>query len=272
MAIAGCDGGGESVAPPATPVPPPAPAPEPPPPPEPTTWIGFADPARATLFEGGRVRAVVQVSGELLESPLRLSLDRGATADQLLVPEEVEIEAYAHGAVEIVGLGDQRSEAATSYRIALMPPPEGLPSRVAFADGATTFRITLNNVDREPGCARLELEAAREDFDFDGGFSTARITLEGPRNVGLRFFEPYWEERLEEREEPPDLPVDLSAAPPITLAIPGSLAYRGLSAGGHRQRITLNWYRDLRLAAVAPGCEPVRLRCRARTILTAGCR
>ena len=243
----------------------------PPPPSAARTWIGFADPARASLFEGGRVRAVIVVSGELLRSPLRLPVNRRVPADQLLVPEEVEIEEYGHGAVEIVGIGDQRSEAAANYRITLLPPSEGLPPGVAFAEAATTFRVTLNDGDRHPGCARLELGATGEDFDFDGSFSTAQVTLEGPRNVGLRFLEPYWDERLEEREDPPDLPLDLSDVPPIILAIPNSLSYQGLSAGGHRQRISLSWYQDLELAAVAPGCEPVPLRCPVESILTTGC-
>ena len=243
----------------------------PPPPVAPKTWIGFAGPARASIFEGGRVRAVIVVSGELLGSPLRLFVDRSAPADQLLVPEEVEIDEYGHGAVEIVAISDQRSEAAANYRITLLPPPEGLPPGVAFAAETTRFRITLNNVDRQPGCARLELAATREDFDFDGQFSTARFTVEGPQNVALRFVEPYWDERLEEREDPPDVPIDVSDLPAITLAIPSSLPHQGLSAGGHRQRITLSWYRDLHLAAVVPGCEPVALRCPVESILTTGC-
>ena len=270
MAFAGCGGGGESAASPATPAPPPPPPP-PEPPPEPKTWIGFADPARASLFEGGRVRAVVLVSGELLGSPLRLSVESSAPADQLRVPEAVEIEAHRHGAVEIVGLDDERSEAADSYRITLTPPPEGLPPGVVFDEAAMTFRVTLNDGEREPGCTRLELAATRERFDFNGKFSTARITLEGPQNVALRFFEPYWDDRLEEREAPPNLPVDLSSVPPITLAIPNGLLYQPLSAGGHRQRISLSWYRDLRLAAVAPGCKPVPLHCRRASRRTTRC-
>lgn len=272
VAFTGCDGGRQSAAPPTAPAPAPAPPPPPAPPPEPETWIGFADPARATLIEGSRVRAVVLVSGDLLDAPLRLSLERDAPADQLVVPEEIEIEAYGHGAVEVVGLVDGRSEAAGAYRITLLPPPEGLPPRVAFAEGATTYRVTLNDGDRDPGCGRLELNATREDFDFDGYFSKARITLEGPRNVGLRFHGPYWDDRLLDREEPPDLPIDVSDAPPITLAIPTSLSYQGLSAGGRRQRVSLSWYDDLHVQAVAPGCRPLRLRCPVRTILTQGCR
>lgn len=214
---------------------------------------------------------MVLVEGELLPSPLRLSLDHDAPAGQLLVPEDVEVAAYGYGAVEIVGIVDQRSEAAASYGVRLLPPPEGLPPGVAFDEAATIFRVTLNDGDRAPGCGRLELRATREDFDFDGRFSTARIRLEGPANVGLRFREPYWDERLEEREDPPDLPFDVAAAPPITLAIPSSLPYEVLLEGGHLQRISLGWYDDLLLAAVAPGCEPVPLRCPVESILTTGC-
>lgn len=70
----------------------------------------------------------------------------------------------------------------------------------------------------------------------------------------------------------PDLPIALSHVPPVTLAIPDSLLYQGLSAGGHRQRVSLSWYDDLRFDAVAPGCAPITLRCPVRTILTHGCR
>lgn len=242
------------------------------PPPEPKTWIGFADPARASLFEGGRFRAVVQVSGVLLRSPLVLSVEQSGPAGQVLTPETVEIEAYGHGAVEIVGISDRRTERPTEFGITLVPPPEGLPPEVALAAESATFRVSLTDGDRQPGCERLELWATREDFDFDGEFSTARVTLEGPRNVGLRISEPYWEERLEDRDEPPELSIDLADVPPITLAIPGGLLYQRLADGGHRQRISLSWYRDLRFAAVAPGCAPVTLRCAVRTILTHGCR
>ncbi len=270
VAFAGCDGGGQSAGPPTIPVPPPAPVP-PPPPPEPKTWIGFADPARASLFEGGRVRAVVLVSGEVLGSPLRLSVESSAPADQLLVPEELDIGVSRHGAIEIIGLDDGRSEAPSRYQITLTPPPEGLPPGVVFAEAATTFRVTLNDRDREPGCTRLQLVATHERFDSDGKFSTAQITLEGSQNVALRFVEPYWDERLEERNEPPNVPIDLSNVPPINLAIPNSLSYQPLSAGGHRQRISLSWYRDLQLAAVAPGCKPVPVRCRRESRRTTRC-
>jgi len=242
------------------------------PPPEPRTWIGFADPARASLVEGGRFRAVVQVSGELLRSPLVLSVEQSGPAGQVLTPETVEIEAYGHGAVEIVGVSDRRTERLTEFGITLVPSAEGLPPAVALAAESATFSVSLIDGDRRPGCERLVLSATREDFDFDGRFSTARVTLEGPRNVGLRISEPYWEERLEDRDEPPELPIDLSDVPPVTLAIPRSLPYQGLTDGGHRQRISLSWYSDLRFAAVAPGCAPITLRCPVRTILTHGCR
>lgn len=273
MVSAGCDGGDGSAASPAAPPPsaPPSPAPPPPAPPEPETWIGFADPARASLFAGGRVRAVIVVSGEPLTSPVRLTVDRSAPADQLVVPEEIEIDAYAHGAVEIVGIGDRGSEGQATYQITLLPPPEGLPARVALTEAATTYHVTLNGGNREPDCARLELDATRERFDSRGEFSTARITLEGPQNVALRLSEPYWTERLKERENPPELSIDLSAAPPITLAIPSSLPYRPLAAGGHRQQVSLSWYGDLRLAAVVPGCKPVQVRCERVSSRTTRC-
>ena len=256
MAFAGCEGAGESAASPATPAPPPT---APPPPPT-ETWIGFADPARASLFEGGRVRPVVLVSGELLESPLRLAVEHNAPPGQLLVSDEVAIKRWRHGAVEIVGLEDETSEAAASYRITLLSPPEGLPPGVALAEAAKTFQVTLNDGDRQPGCSRLRLSTARPRFGPDRRFSTAQITLEGPRNVALRFFGPYWTDRLKEREDSLDLPIDPSDAPPITLTIPSSLWYLPVSKGGHWQRMSLFWYSaDLRLAALVPGCEPVRV-------------
>ena len=217
------------------------------------------------------MRALIAVSGEPLVSPLRLTVDRSAPADQLLVPEEVEIEGNAHGVVEIVGLEDGRSETESSYQITLLPPPEGLPVGVAFAEAATTFRVTLHDGDQQSGCRPLRLSASGERVDSRGGFSTARITMEGPWNVALRFLEPYWSDRLEDWEEPPDLPIDLSAIPPVTLAIPNALSYRQLAAGGHRQQISLSWYDDLYLMAVAPGCEPVSLRCRRLSRQSARC-
>ena len=259
--ITGCDGGGESARVPTAPAPAPAPAP-PPPPPEPTTWIGFADPARARLIEGGRVRAVVQISGDLLESPLRLAVQHSAPGDQLLVADEVEIERRRHGAVEIVGAEDDTPEAGAGYEITLLPPAEGLPPGVVLDEAATTFRVIVEDGDPRPDCRRLELDATRERFDSRDEVSTARITLEGPQNVALRLSEPYWTNRFDDWEKPPELPIDLSAAPPVSLVIPESLAYQPLAASGHRQRITLAWYWDLDFAAVAPECRPVRLRCR----------
>lgn len=274
LALAGCGNGGASSTPGgasstpgAAPTPPPAP-----PPPEPQTWIGFASPTRASLVEGGRVRAVVVVSGERLRLPLRLPVDGNAPAGELLVSEEVEIEAYAHGAVEIGGIRDQRSEGTASYELALREPPEGLPSGVAFAEGATTFRVTVHDAEGRAECSRLDLEVSRESFNRPGGFSTARFTVEGPPDLAVRFLEPYWDDRFEQWDEPPELPLDLSDIPPVTLAIPSSLSYQRLSSGGHRQRIPLSWYNDLEVAAVAPGCRPVSLECQARTILTRGCR
>ncbi len=136
---AGCGDGGGLTAPQAGP----PPVPAPPPPPEPETWIGFADPARASLPEGGRVRAAIVVSGVLLRAPLALSVERSGPASEVLAPETVEIEAYGHGAVEIVGISDRRTEPPTDFRITLVPPPEGLPPEVALAAESATFSVSL---------------------------------------------------------------------------------------------------------------------------------
>ena len=161
---------------------------------------------------------------------------------------------------------------AATTRITLRAPPDGLPDEVAFTSGATTFRVTLGGSNGDPGCEQLALDARSERFDRSGGFSTARLVMEGPPGVGLRFLEPYWEDRFDQWEEPPDLPLDLSDVPPITLAIPNSLRYSGLGRRGHRQAISLSWYFDLHLAAVAPGCPPLTLRCRIRSNRTPDCR
>ena len=175
--------------------------------------------------------------------------------------------------------------AESSFWVSDLDPETALYVRVAavretadaLLQSAWTTTVMGATATRPPppsaaDCSRIALYATREDFDRRGVFSTARITLEGPPGVGLRFVEPYWDDRLTDRDDPPELPLDLSDIPPVTLAIPSSLPYRELSGGGHRQQISLAWYGDLEVVAVAPGCGPIRLRCTAETILTRGCR
>ncbi len=248
-----------------------------PPPPEPPpalthTWIGFADPLRAQLLAGGRIRVSVTAKGEPLDGPLRLRLDHALPGGTLVVPAEVLVERHGHGMFEISRPPAAGVEAASSYGIALDDPEDGLPPGVALSGNRSSLRIALLAAKGATDCSVLHLSASRERFDRRGGFSSARLLVEGPEHVAVRFLEPYWEDRFEQWDEPPELPIRLSQVADVPLIFPDTLSYRDAGGGGHSQRVSLAWYGDLELEAVAPGCAPSRLRCPVETILTQGCR
>lgn len=246
------------------------PAAEPPPPPA-VTWIGFAPPATAELFAGSRVRVSVTAAGEPLESAMTLDLHHPFPAGALDVPSEVRVERHGHGIFEIERRPTSGFEAASRHEISLRAPEEGLPPGIGLSQREDRFRVTLPEADPHD-CSALHLSATSERFDQRDGLSSARLLLEGPANVAVRFIEPYWEERLEAWDEPPELPIPLSDVAPVPLFFPDAMPYRSGAGRSHSQRVSLAWYRDLEVEAVAPGCAPVRLRCPVETILTRGCR
>ncbi len=268
LGLAGCAGDGESGA--QAPAPRPAPSPEPPPPPT-VTWIGFASPTEVEVFAGSRTRVSVTVAGEPLDAPFDLRLDHEAPAESVLIPDEVRVEQRGHGAFEIERPPASGFEAASRHEVVLRAPEDGLPAGVALSGNRGRLGVTLPESDPH-GCSGFRISATAERFDRRGGFSSAQLRLEGPEHVAIRFPGPYWDDRFEAWDEPPDLPIQPSDAAPVSLVFPDAMPYQSAGGGGHSQRVSLAWYEDLELEAVAPGCAPIRLRCPVETILTQGCR
>lgn len=272
LGLSGCGGGGGggSGAPVARPAP--APAPEPPPPPT-VTWIGFAAPSEAELFAGSRTRIMVTIAGEPLAAALDLQLDHSAPASALDIPSEVRVEQQGFGGFDIERPPASGVAAPSRHEIRLRAPEDGFPPGVALSGSRDRFLVRLREAG-PAGCPTLHLSATRERFNYrgQGGFSSARLLVEGPEGVGLRLLESYWKGRLEQWDEPPDLPIPLSQVADVPLIFPDQIPYRSAAGAGHSQRISLAWYNDLEVEAVTPGCAPTRLHCPVDTIVTQGCR
>lgn len=215
--------------------------------------LGFAAPRRAVLFEGGMLKAALEVHGRIsdgVEEAFDLVVESDAPEDALIIPAKIVIRGHGgRNQVEIVGVADRVADPPAHYRISLAPPSGGLPPGVTLLEGGTTFRLTLRDTAPPANCSGLRLSAGASGFDAEIGGSAVEIRFGGPEHAGLRIEEPY----------PVLVGNGFRWLPWPAELVPTRLSQPAGAPAEGPLTIALNWTGDLGLVALARGCEPVTL-------------